>query len=63
MLESYPDLLTLKQVEQILNIKRYTSLRLVTENEIAAFKIGRGWLISKQSLIDYIENRLNERRG
>lgn len=60
MLEEYPDLLTLRQIEQILNCKRYTSLRLANE-ELDGFKIGGRWLISKQSLIDYIKERLSER--
>ena len=60
MLEEYPDLLTLRQVEHILNCKRYTSLRLANE-ELDGFKIGGRWIISKQSLIDYIEERLSER--
>lgn len=60
MLEDYPDLLSLKQIEQILNCKRYTSLRLANE-ELDGFKIGGRWIVSKQSLIDYIEERLSER--
>ena len=60
MLEEYPDLLTLKQVEQVLNCKRYTSLRLANE-ELDGFKLGGRWLVSKQSLINYIEERLSER--
>ena len=60
MLEEYPDLLTLKQVEHILNCKRYTSLRLANE-ELDGFKIGGRWIVSKRSLIDYIEKRMSER--
>ena len=59
MLEELPDLLTLKQVEQVLNCKRYTSLRLANE-ELCGFKIGGRWLVSKESLIDYIKERLSE---
>ena len=60
MLEELPDLLTLRQIEQILNCKRYTSLRLANE-ELDGFKLGGRWLVSKQSLINYIEERLSER--
>ena len=60
MLEEFPDLLSLKQIELILHCKRYTSLRLANE-ELDGFKIGGRWIVSKQSLIDYIEERLGER--
>ena len=61
MLENFPDLMPLKQVEEILCCRHYTTLRLVNEGRIAGFKLGGRWLVSKQSLIDYIEERLSER--
>lgn len=63
MLESYPDLLTLKQVEEIFNCKRFTSLKLVTEREIQGFKIAGRWMVSKESVIEYIREQLDENEG
>lgn len=57
MLESYPDLLTLKDLEEILHAKRYTALRLMHE-ELDSFKVGGKWLITKESLVEYIKYRV-----
>lgn len=60
MLESYPDLLSLKDLEEILHAKRYTALRLMHE-ELDSFKVGGKWLITKESLVEYIKYRVSEK--
>ena len=62
MLESYPDLLTLRDLQEILHTKRYTALRLMHKH-LDAFKEGGKWLITKESLAEYVEYRISERRN
>lgn len=55
MLEQYPDILTIKDFCNILQISRKTAYRLLAEYpEIAYRKIGRSYRISKESLISFI---------
>lgn len=39
-LDQYPDVLTLHECQQILQVSRGTMLRLLHENEIPAFRVG-----------------------
>ncbi len=57
MLEKYPDLLTMTELEEIMHTRRYTALRLI-RTELEAFKEGGKWLITKESVIDYIRDRI-----
>ena len=45
-LNQYPDVLTLHECQQILQVSRGTMLRLLHENEIPAFRVGNRWRIS-----------------
>ena len=42
-LDQYPDVLTLHECQQILQVSRGTMLRLLHENEIPAFRVGNRW--------------------
>jgi len=59
MLESYADLITRTELQEILHIKSATAYKLIN-TELYAFKQGNHWLISKESLIDYIEEKMCE---
>lgn len=54
MFENYPDILTLKQVQNMLHIGRNSMLDLIYSGEIEAFKIKGKWRILKSDLILYI---------
>ena len=47
MLDNYPDVLSFRQVMDIL-------LRLLNSGEIPAFKMGKLWKVYKQDLIQYM---------
>lgn len=42
-LDKYPDVLTLRECQKILQVSRGTMLRLLHEGEIPAFRIGNRW--------------------
>lgn len=51
-------LYTIKELCHYLGIGKNTALKLIHEKEIKAFKSGRHWLISEQSVQNYIHNQL-----
>lgn len=54
MFENYPDILTLKQAQNMLHIGRNSMLDLIYSGEIEAFKIKGKWRILKSDLILFI---------
>ncbi len=54
MFEAYDDMVTIDDVCDILHIGKNAAYRLLKEDKLHAFKIGRIWKISKESLIEYV---------
>lgn len=59
MNDTYSDILTLEDVCEILNIGKNTAYRLLTNNQIHAFKIGHVWKIPRESINEYIKTSIN----
>jgi len=51
----YPDVLDVEQMCEILNVSTKTGYKLLNENKIQAFKIGRAFRIPKVHLFDYLK--------
>ena len=61
-LANYPPILTAKQVSEILGVGRVKAYEIMKKNELKSFKVGtRNIRTTKQLLIDYINNKTNER--
>ena len=58
MLNNTKDILTLKELQELLHIGKNTALRLVQSGEIEAFRVGKQWRILKGSLLKYIKKTL-----
>ena len=56
-ISDYPDVLTVEEVKEILQIGRKSAYRLIENNEIQHFRIGTKIRIPKQCLIDYLNKR------
>ena len=56
MEQDYPEILTLKQCQKILQIGKNLMLYLVHNEEIPAFRVGKQWRIKKSDLEQYIED-------
>lgn len=56
MLENYPDILSSKEVCQLLKISLHTLYNLIKTGELPARKIGGKYKIAKKSLIDLISS-------
>ena len=54
MFKSYPDLVDIIQLKEMLGIGITLAYRLVKNNQIPALKIGRQYKIPKMNIIDYV---------
>lgn len=56
MFETLPEVLTLKQSQELLQIGRTTILGMIKRNELKAFKVRGRWRIKKDDLIEYLSS-------
>ena len=57
MLFNYPDVLTPKDIMEILSISKNTLYTMIQKNDIPAFKLGpRVWRFKKEDVIAYLED-------
>ena len=54
MLNNTKDIITLKELQQLLHIGKNTALRLVQDGEIEAFKVGHQWRMTKENVEKFI---------
>ena len=54
MLNNTKDILTLKELQELLHIGKNTALRLVQSGEIEAFRVGNRWRVLRYSVEKYI---------
>ena len=60
MFEEYEDMVTIENVCQMLNIGKNNAYLLLKQGEIHAFKIGRIWKISKNSVAEYVKHNIHK---
>ena len=58
MFTSYPDLVDVVQLKEMLNIGITLAYRLVRENTIPSLKVGREYKIPKRNVIAYLTNQI-----
>ena len=56
MFKTYPDVVTIQQLQQMLQIGKNTAYKLLKNNEIPYKKIGNNYKISKYDVIKFISN-------
>ena len=59
MFTSYPDLVNINQLKEMLGIGITLAYRLVREKTIASLKVGREYKIPKRNIIAYLTNQNN----
>ena len=57
MFTSYPDLVDITQLKEMLGIGISLAYRLVRNNTIQALKVGRQYKIPKRNIISYLTNQ------
>lgn len=63
LFKDYPDVLSVKEVCQALQIGRVGVYKLLEAGEIYSFKIGKVYKIPKDSLITYVNQRCGTKKG
>ena len=56
MLNEYPDVLTVKQVAEILHIGLNSAYKLVNEQTIGSRRVGTKFIVPKVCLTDYLNS-------
>lgn len=54
MLSNTKDILTLKELQELLHIGKNTALKLVQSGEIEAFRVGNQWRVLREGVAKYI---------
>ena len=58
MLNNTKDILTLKELQELLHIGKNTALRLVQSGDIEAFRVGNRWRVMKDNVTKYIKKQV-----
>ncbi len=56
MFSEYPDVITVEQLMEMLHIGKNAAYSLLKSGEIRTIRIGRRYIIPKQSIITYISS-------
>ena len=56
MFSEYPDVITVEQIMEMLHIGKNAAYSLLKSGEIRTIRIGRRYIIPKQSIITYISS-------
>lgn len=62
MFPDYPDIVTVKQLCEMLGVSRALAYKLISDGEIQAVKIGTSLKIPKVSVINYVTEEKKEVR-
>ena len=54
LFKEYPDVVSVEQLQKMLDIGRNTAYKLLSEQKIKAKKIGRIYIIPKNNIIKYL---------
>ncbi|MGN0451225.1 MAG: helix-turn-helix domain-containing protein [Acutalibacteraceae bacterium] len=54
MFPNYPDIVTVKQLQVMLGVRRHLAYKLINDGEIQAVKIGTSLKIPKVSVINFV---------
>lgn len=57
--EIHDDLITIEELQEILQIGRTTAYQLLKSGEIKAFRIGRYWKIPRAAIAEYVSRKSN----
>lgn len=56
-LDNMPDILTVKQLAEFLQVTELTIRRAINAGELKAFKVGREWRIERERVLEWINQK------
>ena len=54
MYENIPEVMTLKECQELLRVGKNTMLELLHTRQIEGFRIGNRWRVRKESLVEFL---------
>lgn len=57
MFKTYPDVVDIPALCEMLNISRHTAYRIIDEGRISCIKVGRAYRITKVDIIKFLVNQ------
>lgn len=60
MFPDYPDIVTVKQLREMLGVSRALAYKLISDGEVQAIKIGNSFKIPKVSVINFVTEEKKE---
>ena len=54
MYENIPEVMTLKECQELLRVGKNTMLELLHTRQIEGFKIGNRWKVKKESVVEFL---------
>ncbi len=62
-LNNLPDILTVKQLAEFLQISDQTVMRAIKSEQLNAFKVGKDWRIERNKVLKWIDIKNNRGEG
>ncbi len=56
-LDNLPDIITVKQLADFLQISELTVKRAIKSKDLEAFKVGRDWRIEKEAVMKWVKKK------
>lgn len=56
-------IMTLKETAEFLKVSTFTIRQLCIQNKIPHLKLGRRYIFTKEALIEWLENQMNQTKG
>lgn len=56
-LDNLPDIITVKQLADFLQISELTVLRAIKSGKLEAFKAGRDWRIEREAVLKWVKKK------
>jgi excisionase family DNA binding protein len=57
------DILTIRQLAELLKINEKTAYKLAADGKIPGFKVGGSWRFERQGIANWIKRKVKEQRG
>lgn len=54
-LDNLPEVVTIKQLAEFLQVSELKIKRAIKSNELEAFKVGRDWRVEKESILNWVK--------
>ena len=56
MFSTYPDIVSVEQMAEMLNIGKSSAYALLQSSQVRHVRVGKKYIIPKQSIVDFIDN-------